>query len=141
MSQIRSLFRESRSFDPSPTLKGRILARIQEEQAALQERRRKLSFAGLGVSLLMLSLGIFQYGSALIESDFWLLFSLLFSDLGTVLNSFQEFAYSLLETLPIAPLFILLLSLSLFFWSMSFLLSLSGRGSHREFHGTVPTHS
>lgn len=141
MSQIRSLFRESRSFEPSPTLKGRILARIQEEQIALQERRRKLSFAGLGISLLTLSLGVFQYGGTLIESDFWLLFSLLFSDLGTVLNSFQDFAYSLLETLPVAPLFVLLLSLALFFWSMSFLLSLSGKGAHREFHGAVPTHS
>lgn len=95
---------------------------------------------GLAVSGLIFFVGVFQYGGSLLQSDFWSISSLLFSDLSVVATSFQDFTFSLLETLPVLPLFALLAPLSLFLWSAGFLLSLSEKQETKHFHHGALAH-
>ncbi|MBP7061056.1 MAG: hypothetical protein KBA91_03715 [Candidatus Moranbacteria bacterium] len=137
MKRIQDTFLDIVDQEPAPTLRSRILVSLKEEQLHRLARRRLISFSGLGVSISVFAVGAVQYGGALFQSDFWHIFSLLFSDMSVVLLSFQDFAYSLLETLPAVPLFALLAPLALFFWSAGFLLSLSERPSTKSFQHHV----
>lgn len=128
MKTIQFLFKELKREAPNSALQGRILAAVT---AAEQEQilvYRRVSLAGITLSVGALLLGGFQYGTTLFESDFWTLMTLLFSDIDVIMYSLGDFGYSLLENLPLMPLLILFASLTLFFWSMSFLLSLPERG-------------
>ncbi len=101
-------------------------------------RARQFSFLGIIVSLGVASFGAVEYGAVLLDSPFWLLFSLLFSDLGIIAGSFQDFFYSLLETLPLVPLLFLFAPLTLLFWSLSFLSKYMEQGSERRIsHGLL----
>jgi hypothetical protein len=119
---------------PDAGLRARILARLGTEQQRLLSVRRRWSVAGVMVSGLIFFGAWFQYSDALVQSDFWLLSSLLFSDLGAIMVSSQDFAFSLLETLPVIPLLVLMAPLALFFWSMSLIISLSEKPMAREFY-------
>lgn len=141
MLQIRSLFATLNINEPGTALRSRILARIREEEFRLFLRYRKLSVAGIFVSSLVLLFGGVRYGEALFQSEFWTLASLLFSDLSVIASSFQDFAYSLLETLPIVPFFAFLAPLALFFWSVSILLSLSEKDHSRNMRSSLLAHS
>ncbi len=140
MPQIHSLFQGLKISEPSAMLRMRVLARIEKEESMTLARRQKLSVAGVCISLAVLLFGGIQYGEELLQSDFWTLVSLLFSDLGVIMNSFQDFVYSLLETLPVVPFFAFLAPLALFFWSVSVFLSLSKKGQSRQYHGTMLAH-
>jgi len=59
------------------------------------------------------------FGSEILQSEFWKLISLAFSDLETVAGDWKDYLYSLLETFPAiyaaaiaAPIFTLLLSIN-----------------------------
>lgn len=111
------LFKNTRNLEPSAALEGFILARI----GAIGERRaqRKLvfSYAGILSSVVAVFYLAMSLGSGIIESEFFSLLALAFSDLGTVLANWKDFAYSLMETFPVAyasivlvPIFTLLVS-------------------------------
>ena len=140
MKRIEDVFQEMPGHEPASGLRSRILTCIEQEQTLLLSRRRRMSIVGLVVSAFVFFVGIFQYGGPLLQSDFWRLSSLLFSDLGVVATSFQDFTFSLLETLPAVPLFALLAPLSLFLWSAGFLLSLSEKHETKHFHHGVLAH-
>ncbi len=91
----------------------------------LEEARARHQWAIVG---LMLSLSgvagvVWFLGEFLVQSTFWSLLMLLFSDPSTVANAFQDFGYSLLETLPLLPLILFLIPLTLLFWSLSILFA------------------
>ncbi len=140
MKRIQDVFREITTSEPAPGLRSRVLARIEKEQKTLLAHRRQMSFAGLVFSTSLFSFGVFQYGGPLLQSDFWRFFSLIFSDLGLVTVSFQDFAYSLLETLPVVPLFALFAPLALFLWSVGFFLSLSENHETKSFSHSMLAH-
>lgn len=123
MPQIRNVFQVLTKENPSPALRETILLRIAMEETLLLKRKRSLALFGLLTSFVALFVLGLQYGALFLQSDFWMLFSLLFSDLGLIAASFQDFFYSLLETLPVGPLLLLFLPLTLFFWSMSYFFS------------------
>jgi hypothetical protein len=123
MPQIRNVFQALTKENPSPALRETILLRIAMEETLLLKQKRSLALFGLLTSFVALSVIGLQYGTLFLQSDFWMLLSLLFSDLGLIATSFQDFFYSLLETLPVGPLLLLFLPLTLFFWSMSHFFS------------------
>jgi hypothetical protein len=124
MKSIYLLFRELKQEAPSLLLRDRVLRAVAQAKERQTILYRRWSSLGIALSLLTLVWGGVEYETALLQSDFWTLITLLFSDIDVVMRSLGDFGYSLLETLPIMPLLILFTPLTLFFWSMSFLLSL-----------------
>ena len=137
MKSLQTTFQSMTKEEPRQALRLRILAQIQLLEERQAYRQKWFSLGMLGLSAIVFFGGVYQYGSMLLQSDFWTLASLLFSDLGILAGSFQDFAYSLLETLPLVPLLVILVPLVLFFWSMSLFLALSEKKGHSIFAGAV----
>ena len=64
--------------------------------------------AGLAVSFGALAYTLFVFGRAFLESDFWNLAKLSFSDSGVVATHAGDYWISLLETLPVVEIFAVL---------------------------------
>lgn len=139
MTHLRELFKEIRHM-PDPGLEERILLALRGEIEALAERKIWLARAGTFVSLFLFLGILFFAGRTLLQSEFWGTFSLLFSDLSVVANSFQNFFYLLLETIPVVPLVTLLLSLFAVSFSASIWMSLIETRPHGGFHTQLFTH-
>lgn len=109
MNTLHTIFKNISEIEPSVGLEKRIIKRI-----ALQNKlalRRKLAFihAGFVASTIAFIWAIFTFGKAFLQSAFWTLAKLIFSDTGLVLKNWVDFAYSLLETLPIFGIVLILL--------------------------------
>lgn len=121
---IRNLFKNLKEFEPSAELEVRILSSFARSGAARQAVKRKLFYVwvGLAASFGALVYTLIVFGRAFLQSDFWNLIKLAFSDSGVIASHFGDFSYSLLETLPVleifailVPVFVLMLTLSWYF--------------------------
>ena len=119
--------------EPTPGFEGRMTRSLKLAEVQATRRVRMISLFGIILSLGSALFGVFEYGSALWQSTFWSLLTLLSTDLGLIVSALPDFAYSLLETLPIVPLLFLFAPLTLFFWSLSFWTKLAERGRPHSF--------
>lgn len=124
MQSVKETFEKKASQEPSQFLRANILRNISILQEKREKNQKYFSLIIGVVSFGTFLLGITQYGISFIQSEFWTIFSLIFSDLGVLVGSFQDFLFLLLETLPLIPLIAFFLPVALFFWSMSVLLAL-----------------
>lgn len=95
-------------------LLGKILIRIQKEKQKMHIRKLVIFslFSSLSAAAVIPA---FRYAQAgFLQSGFWHYFKLIFSDFGTIAGFWQNYALSLLETLPVFGLIIFLSSLLLF---------------------------
>lgn len=136
MNHLASIFKNI-ICAPDPSLEGRVLSALRAERQRLLRWQNRLAVGSVVVSATLFAGTLFFLGAALAQSEFWSLLTLLFSDLGVILSSGGDFFYSLLETLPLVPLIALFAPLTLFFFSVSFLLSL---GEQEAPHGLVTAH-
>lgn len=109
--------------DPPISLCGFIFARIRKEKARKSKRQLAFSYAGFALSALLAVYVGLNFGQAFLQSEFWTMLSLAFSDLAIVAKNWDGFGYSLLETFPIMhatalllPVFLLLISAN-FYWN------------------------
>jgi len=117
--KLSQLFKNTQDLEPSTGLEAFILAKIEAIGEKRTQRRLVLSYAGIFSSIIAVFYLAMSLGSGIVESEFFSLVSLAFSDLGVVLANWKNFAYSLLETFPAiyaaaiaAPIFTLLLSIN-----------------------------
>jgi hypothetical protein len=101
MNTLHSIFKKISDIEPSCGLEKRILKRIAFQNKLALRRKLAFIYAGFAASAGAFLWAIFTLGKALLQSDFWTLAKLIFSDTGLVLQNWGDFAYSLLETLPI----------------------------------------
>lgn len=137
MKHLSSIFKNI-ACAPDPSLEGRVLSALRAERARLLRWQNRLAIGSVAASVVLFASTMFFLGTALVQSEFWSLLTLLFSDLGVIATSGGDFVSSLLETVPLVPLIALFAPLTLFFFSMSFLLSLGERETPR---GLVGAHS
>lgn len=105
MSQkVTQLFKKLDKPEFSQGLEGRILCFIASRMEKRHKRAIIFSRAGLCVSFLIFLGAVAAYGQAIVNSEFWSIGSLFFSDWYSVLQNWQAYGYSLLETLPIFAL-------------------------------------
>jgi hypothetical protein len=119
---IHKLFKNLKDVEPTAGLEGKVLRQIALEKN--WQAKKKLIFADV---LVLGSLGAFvfallNWGSSLMNSEFWSLAKLMFTDAGTVVSHWMNFSFSLLETFPaahlaavLAPVFLLMVSLNMYF--------------------------
>lgn len=86
--------------EPSRYLKGAVLGRISREKEKVRFRRIIFFRTGIFFSVCSLAVSGFFFGHEIMTSDFWLIASLGLSDMEHVVNYWQEFCWSLMETFP-----------------------------------------
>ena len=108
--------------DPSEDLYARVAMRLHDEDRYLRIRRRFFAlFALFLFSAIAIPFAVSALSSSASASGFTTLVSLIASDSEVVLEYWQEFGYSLLETLPVL-MFVVLLGLSIIFlFSLEFI--------------------
>jgi hypothetical protein len=105
---IKNIFNRLKNVEPPQSLEGEILKAIVREKRL--EIKKKLLFArtGLVVSFGALIYVLSVFGKTFLQSDFWNLAKLIFSDTGIIAGHFGDFSISLLETLPVVEIFAML---------------------------------
>ena len=119
---IQKIFKNLKHIEPSRGLEGRILKAVAIENSRKVARKLMFARGGLTVSFGALVYTLFVFGQAFLESDFWNLAKLVFSDTGTIFSNMGSFSISLLETLPVVeisamlvPILAVMLMLSWYF--------------------------
>lgn len=103
-------------------LSQRIIGQIAKEQAkVIAKRRFGIFFVCFVVSLVALIPTFGMVRASLVESGFTQFASLIFSDFGVLLSYWQNFAMTLLESLPVTDICIFSVTLLVFLESLKFL--------------------
>ena len=105
---LQKIFKNLKNIEPSQGLEERILKAIARENRLEISKKLMFARAGLAVSFGALAYTLFVFGRAFLESDFWNLLKLTFSDSGTIVGHFGDYSASLLETLPVVEIFAML---------------------------------
>lgn len=135
MSSIRFYFQHLARLDPNPSLETRVLGALRQEQARSLLFRKRIALVALIVSSLLFVGAVVSAGVTLVQSDFWTMLGLLFSDPAVMLDVAGDFFSVLLETLPLMSLLFLLAPLALSFWSAGAWLRAAGREPLRSGFG------
>ncbi|TSA45279.1 hypothetical protein D4R51_02130 [bacterium] len=105
---IKNLFQNLKNIEPSRGLEGKILKAIVLEKSLAIRKKLMFARAGLAISFGALFYVLAVFGKALLESDFWNLAKLTFSDTGIIAGHVGDYSVSLLETLPVLEIFAML---------------------------------
>jgi hypothetical protein len=123
---FKNLLTHLRPAEPSPDLLDKIIFRINhEQQMAMSVRLKVRMFVSSAVSLTMLVyfLPVWNWFQAEIsQTGFSQFFSLIFSDLNSIGNYWQDFALSLLESLPFFSLVGVLAIVFIFLFSGRYMI-------------------
>lgn len=118
---LSEIFKEITEIQPAPGLQARIFQAVAMEKDRAAERKLWVSRLGLGLSSAVFLASVSVFGKAILQSEFWSIVSLVFSDLLVVARNWQDFSYSLLETFPtvgatavLVPVMMLLFSFSVY---------------------------
>ncbi len=117
--KLSQAFKNIPEIEPNRGLEALIMQKIGFQRAKIVRRNLIFSYLGLAGSGLAILGAVFNFGGPVLESEFWNLIRLLFSDLAIVAGNWGDFLYSLLETFPVInaiailiPVFTLFLSLN-----------------------------
>ena len=105
---LQRIFKKLQNIEPSRGLEGKILKAIALENSRKVAKKLMFARVGLAVSFGALVYTLFVFGRAFLESDFWNLAKLVFSDTVTIFSNMGSFSISLLETLPVVEIFAML---------------------------------
>jgi len=107
--------------DPPRNLANVILRKVELEREKWLKRELFLSYFGMASSLAILFYAIAAFGRLVVNSEFWSLALLAFSDLAVIAHNWRGFSYSLMETMPtvniiavLLPMFALMLLFNLY---------------------------
>jgi hypothetical protein len=118
--KLENLFKNMQLTNPPKKLSGDILMHIEKIQKRRFQLKTVLSTIGSSISVLVAVYLFFILGSSIVNSEFWNVISLVFSDITIVVQNWQEFSLLLLETVPALTLALILIPI------FTFLLSLNG---------------
>lgn len=133
--KLSQIFKEIGGVEPGEGLKVLILKRIELEKDRKMKRKLFLSYAGFLSSVFGTSYALLVFGRSFLQSEFWSMVSLVFSDLLVVVGNWKTFAYSLLETFPVMNMIAILIPLLALFMSVNFYLSSRSRTRNIHPHG------
>ena len=107
--KLAKIFKEIKQIEPEAGFEDLILQKIDLEREKKIRRKLVFSYAGLAVSFAAIFPAILRFGIELFHSEFWSILSLAFSDFLIVAKSWNEYLYSLGETLPIGNIIVILI--------------------------------
>ena len=109
MNNFNTIFKNISEIEPPKGLEKRIIAKIALRNKLALRRRLSFIYAGFTTSAGAFLWAIFTLGKAFLQSDFWTLAKLLFSDTTLVLKNWGNFVDSLVVTLLISGIIAILL--------------------------------
>ena len=127
---LHNLFKNIAEIEPEKGLERRILRKIELESEWQKKKKLALVDSGILLSLGALVFSVLNFWGAIIQSEFWSLISLAFSDAGTVLSFWKDYALSLLETLPVLEIAAILAPIFAILFLISWYLKLGGRSHY-----------
>lgn len=114
MYTLHSFFKEREVAEPKVGLERRILSAVLVLRNREMKRRLMISYVGIVSSLGALVYSSLTFGKTLLESDFWNIVSLVFSDLTMAVQYSNDFLLSLAETFPAFSVATVLLPIFIF---------------------------
>ena len=112
----------SAPIEPPKELFAKVMKRIHKEERFLAIKRRVAFFSFImACSAVFFIPAVKMVQAELSESEFAQFFSLLFSDFGIMMASWQSFSLALLESLPVTSIAVFSAVLFAFFGSLRFL--------------------
>jgi hypothetical protein len=133
MSQnLHQIFKNIGEIEPTENLSGRIFACVSTEKDRIIKRKLMVSRLGLGTSAVVFLVASFTFGSAISQSEFWSIMSLVFSDMVMVAQNWQDFTFSLLETFPTVSVVAILVPIMTLLFSFSIYLEASNKQQNHE---------
>lgn len=130
--KLRKIFKEIEDSNPPQELESLILKKIELEKKKQVRGKLFLAYFGLAGSLASAVCAVSIFGNEFLKSEFWSMISLIFSDAFIVAGNWREYAYSLLETLPVMQMIAILVPTFTFLLSLNFYLS-SRKNKHNLF--------
>lgn len=127
MPKLRQLFQNIPELSPSSELEKAILCKIELLEVAKAKRAKIWSLAGFAASIWVFAYVFGTFGGSLVQSEFWSIISLMFSDVQVVAANWQDFSYSAMETFPVVGTIAILIPAGLMFWSISEYFQWHGR--------------
>jgi len=122
-NEYKKLLMNLKDANPSDELFEKIILRIGREERMQIAKKRVLFFSVFFIaSFFGFIYSFIAVQAAFINSGFMEFFSLLFSDFGVVVACWQNFALTLLESLPVLALVVTLLMFSLVLGLFTFLM-------------------
>lgn len=132
--ELHQIFKNLSELEPSLRLKSAIFQRITFEQKRQIQRDlilyRVWSLGSLGLVLYT----FFAFGSTVLKSEFWDVFTLAFSDLQVVLSNWNDYVLSVMETLPVVNIVIILASVFALMLSLNFYWTLKNKSNFRHYN-------
>lgn len=129
MGKLSQIFKNMQEIEPSRGLNGLIMQKIALERGKQIKRKIFLSYAGITGSALATFFVAVSLRDSFFQSEFWSMLSLMFSDLVIVAGNWKTYAYSLVETFPVANAIAILIPIFGLLAFFSFLLSLKNKNS------------
>lgn len=129
--KLSKIFKEIKEIEPKEGLKFSIMQKINFEKNRKIRRMRFLSYSGIAVSFFATAYALIFFGSTFLKSEFWVIFSLIFSDAMIVLGNWKEYLYSLGETFPVVNIILILVPIFSFLMFLNLLMSLK---NNRHIH-------
>ncbi|TAK96212.1 hypothetical protein EPO05_02275 [Patescibacteria group bacterium] len=133
--KLSQIFKDTDALNPSPELERAVLRRIELLAENKIKRARVWMYAGFAGASVSFVWAIVAFGGSILQSEFWSIISLVFSDAKIVLANWNDFWYSVLETFPTVSLIAMLIPTAVALWLMSIWSSLSRRENYQlRFH-------
>lgn len=121
MPTLKSFFQDMEVVTPKEGLEKEIFQAVLAVRDRRLKQRLQVASLGIAFSLGTLLYAGFALGKTLLESDFWSIVALIFSDVTVAAQYWNDFLFSLLETFPtlsvvavLLPVFIFLLFLDMY---------------------------
>ena len=134
--KLSKIFKEMKQIEPEEGLGALILQKIDLERNKRVKRKLFISYAGLAISFIAVFPAILKFGVAIFQSEFWSILSLAFSDFMVVAGSWNEYLYSLGETLPIVNIVAVLTPILGVLMFLNFYFSVRGKIKNVD-HGSL----
>jgi len=119
-TNLNQIFKNIPDREPPKNLEDSVFKLIEREKEKKMKINLFLSYLGLASSFSLAFWAIIALGNSFLQSEFWSMLSLIFSDAVLVAQNWEEYAYSLMETFPVVnviavltPVFICLLFFNL----------------------------
>jgi len=131
MQTLRTIFKEIDIPSHRISLVQDILQKIVSLSEAKIRRQKRMFLLGSIFSFVGFSFSVFFFGGMLVQSEYFSVLSVFFSDISTVALYLSDFTLLLLETLPAVPLLAIFTSV-FFFCIFLFLYYTETKSVHRS---------
>lgn len=122
---LQQIFKNLKTPEPSQELAGSIMFKIEKLRGKQVKRRLIWSRVSLFGSFGAFALSVWICGATFLQSDFWVLLRLTFTDAGAVLKNWNDFFFSLAETFPVVSAAIMLIPVVAILFSLSVYFKIS----------------